>query len=96
MTTKELQNIVIENLPIKEIHPLHKAILDECCESVIKNSAILDVEMQIHCVNISFIASFNTLKGVIKGALESTDSDVVTLNYREQQFLISKNSSLLT
>lgn len=94
MEEKELYKKVISNLKIEKIHPLHKAIMEECCENAINNSEkIVDEKMLMYAVQVAFISSLNALIGSLKGGLKLADE--ITLNYRNQQFIINKNSPLL-
>jgi len=94
MTTEELYNLTLEKLPVTEIHPLHKAIMEECCENAIENPQnITDSDTLVYAVQVSFITAISALKGTLKGALELGDQ--VTLNYRNQTFIIPRNTTLL-
>ncbi|WP_157886717.1 hypothetical protein [Hymenobacter sp. PAMC 26628] len=37
MTYQELYARVIEKITVTAIHPLHKAVLEECCENALAN-----------------------------------------------------------
>lgn len=91
----ELYNAVIEKLPIPEIHPLHKAMMEECCENAISNNSEKDLETLIPIVHLAMLSCDSLLKGLLRGSLESTDADFVQLNYRNQTFSIPRNSSFL-
>lgn len=96
MTADELYKMVIEQLPIKEIHPLHKAILEECCENALNNPQnVTDTGTLIYAVQVAFLTCTSTLKGTLAASLELAAADQVTLNYRNQTFIILKNSSLI-
>jgi hypothetical protein len=96
MTTTELYQAVINSLPIKEIHPLHKAIMEECCENAINNpQKITDVNTLIMAVQVSFLTCDSTVKGALEGGLKVANADQVILNYRGQQFIITKDSPFL-
>lgn len=70
--------------------------MEECCENAINNSQKLeDKDTLIYVVRIAFLTCDSTLKGTLKGALQCSDADGITLNYRGQTFIIPKNSSLL-
>nr|WP_315246640.1 hypothetical protein [uncultured Flavobacterium sp.] len=94
MTQNELYQNVIGSLNLNEIHPLHKAIIEECCESALESKQYVeDLETLKFAVQVSFITCLSALKGTISASLEFADT--VTLNYRGQKFDIPKNSNLL-
>ena len=94
MTQNELYQSVIGQLKLNEIHPLHKAIMEECCEKALKNEqGIDDLETLIFVVQVSFLTSLSTLKGLVSSSLEFADN--VTINYGGQTFTIPKDSNLL-
>lgn len=96
MTTEELYQKVMAELPIKEIHPLHKAMMEECCETALKTPENLkDSDALINGVRIAFITCNSMLKGTLQASLKSFDANQVTLNYRNQTFIIPDNSPLL-
>jgi hypothetical protein len=94
MTQNELYQSVIGHLKLNEIHPLHKAIIEECCESALENKeGVEDLETLIFAVQVSFITSLSALKGVILASLKFADN--VNIDYRGQTFNIPKDSNLL-
>ena len=94
MTKAELYENVVGNLNLKEIHPLHKAIFEECCENALANKDdIKELKTLIFAVQISFLTCLSALKGTLTASFEYADN--VTLNYRGQTFEIPKNSNLL-
>ena len=96
MTAEELYREVIGHLPIEEFHPLHKAMIEECCENALNNPQnITDKDTLIYPVQVAFLTCNSTLKGTLAASLEAANADQVTLNYRDQTFIIPKNSSLL-
>lgn len=96
MTIEELYKTVVGQLPIKELHPLHKAMMEECCENAINNpQQVTDKDTLVLAVQVAFLTCNSTLKGTLAASLQLTDADQVTLNYRNQTFIIPKNSSLL-
>jgi len=96
MTTTELYQSVIGHLPIKEIHPLHKAMMEECCETALQNKqGVVDKKTLILSVQIAFMTCNTTLKSTLNASLKMANADQVTLNYRGQTFIISKSSNLL-
>lgn len=92
MTAKELYEEVIDSLKIKTIHPLHKAMLEECCEHAISNN-ITDKETLRNAAMIAFMTTNTTLQGTLNAGLKMADN--ITLNYRGQSFTIDTNSKLL-
>jgi hypothetical protein len=96
MTADELYNKVIGQLPIKELHPLHKAMMEECCENALNNPQNLtDNDTLIFAVQVAFLTCNSTLKGTLTASLKLAASDQLTLNYRNQTFIIPQNSPLL-
>lgn len=96
MTTEELYKTVVEQLPIKELDPLHKAMMEECCENAINNpQQVTDKDTLVLAAQVAFLTCNSTLKGTLTASLQLADADQVTLNYREQTFIIPKNSPLL-
>lgn len=96
MTADELYKKVVGQLPIKELHPLHKAIMEECCENAINNPKnVTNLDTLVYAVQVAFLTCNSTLQGTLQASLNMADADQVTLNYRGQIFIIPKNSSLL-
>jgi hypothetical protein len=96
MTADELYKKVLEQLPINEVHPLHKAIMEECCENALNNPQnVTDPDTLVYAVQVAFLTCNSTLKGTLAASLELADADQVTLNYRNQTFVIPKNSPLI-
>lgn len=96
MTADELYKKVLEQLPIKEVHPLYKAIMEECCENALNNPQnVTDPDTLVYAVQVAFLTCNSTLKGTLAASLELADADQVTLNYRNQTFIIPKNSPLI-
>jgi len=96
MTADELYQKVISDLPIKELHPLHKAMMEECCENALNNpQKVSDTDTLVYAVQLAFLTCNSSLKGTLTGALTAVNADRVTLNYRNQTFIISKISPLL-
>jgi hypothetical protein len=96
LTADELFKLVITKLPIKELHPIHKALMEECCENALANpNNITDPDTLVFAVQVAFLTCDSTLKELLSTSLKSTDASQVTLNYRNQTFIIPENSSLL-
>lgn len=96
MTVYELYKEVLGNLFNKELHPLHKAVLEECCENVLKNTQNLkEKETLVYAVQVAFLTCNSILKGTLTSSLEAANAEQVSLNYRNQTFIIPKNSPLL-
>lgn len=98
MKTKELYDLVTndfdKDIPLDKIHPLHKAMLEECCENALKNSQkIENKEILKYAVQVAFLTCIETLRGTLKGGLEYADT--INLNYRDQSFEITRDSPLL-
>lgn len=96
MTVSKLYQIVVGQLPINDIHPLHKLILEESCENAINNpQKIEDPDTLVCATQAAFLTGNSALKGVLKGMFESSNADQVTLNYRGESFVIEKDSPFL-
>ena len=96
MTETELFGKVLDHLKIKELHPLHKALIEECCENAINNKQnVTDLETLIYSVEVAFLTSNSLLKGTLKGALLGANANQITLNYRDQTFIILENSEFV-
>ena len=95
MTSQELYKKVLLDFNLEKIHPLHQAIMEECCENVLNNPEKLDEESLASAVKIAFYTSNEVLRGTLRGSMEVANSDQITLNYREQSFEIGKDSPLL-
>lgn len=78
---EDLFKAAILDLGVSEIHPLHKAMLEECCENAIENEqGVTDLPTLIYAVRVAFITCNSMMKGTIKAAL--SEADLVTINYR--------------
>ncbi|MFT6921794.1 MAG: hypothetical protein ACJA1C_000791 [Crocinitomicaceae bacterium] len=98
MIEENLLEAVIQSIPLKEIHPLHMAMLEECCEKVIEaadESMKENSQQLINCVNATFLTSNGVLKSTLKAALDAAGTDDVNLNYRGEEFVINRESGLL-
>lgn len=95
MTIEELYNKTLVEFKLEKIHPLHQAIMEECCENALSNVDDVKEEDLTNIVKIAFWASIETLRGTMRGALEAIDADQITLNYRGQSFIVKKDSQLL-
>lgn len=94
MTVEELLELSVATIGIEIIHPLHKAMLEECCENALANEqGITDKEILVQSVMIAFVTCNSMLKGTIKAGLEH--GDIVNLNYRGLSFTIDKESPLI-
>lgn len=96
MTPQELYHDVIETLEIKTLHPVHQAIMEECCENAISNPQnVIDKEILKYAVQVAFITANSALQETLKASLEAGNADQVTLNYRNRIFIIQRDSNLL-
>lgn len=96
MTTTNLYDLVFASLPVKEVHPLHQSVLEECCETVLANdNASLEPSTLVLAVQTAFIICEKTLKSTLNASLKMSDANQITLNYRGQTFIIPANSNLL-
>ncbi|MFN8310779.1 MAG: hypothetical protein U0T73_12520 [Chitinophagales bacterium] len=92
MAADDLYREAVGYLPIKELHPLHKAMVEECCENALNNPQnVTDKDTLVYAVQVAFLTSNSTLKGTLTASLEAANADQVTLNYRNQTFIIPKN-----
>lgn len=96
MTADELYKMVVGQLPVEQLHPLHKAMMEECCENALNNPQnVIDPDTLIFAVQVAFLTCNSTLKGTLTASLKLANADQVTLNYRNQTFIIPKNSALI-
>jgi hypothetical protein len=96
MNRTELYSLAISGLSVQKMHPVHKAMLEECCERALENDITsVDTSILITSVQIAFLSCHNTLKSVFKGIAQSTETDEIILNYRGQSFQFYKDSSFL-
>lgn len=95
MTPQELYEKVLTDFNLEKIHPLHQAIMEECCENVLNNPETLEEKDLTSAVKIAFYTSNEVLKGTLKGSLEAANADKINLNYRGQSFEVGKDSPLL-
>ena len=96
MTHQDLYARIVQQRNISAVHPLHKAILEECCENALANEQSVTDEVQLqYAVHVAFLTSFQVMKGIVRGSLETAHADQATLQYRGQTFLIPANSILL-
>jgi hypothetical protein len=62
MTSKELYYRIISQLQLDTIHPLHKAILEECCETALNNKqSDIDEKQLVFGVQLAFLTSNSIL-----------------------------------
>ncbi|HMG16297.1 MAG TPA: hypothetical protein VK590_12655 [Saprospiraceae bacterium] len=96
MTPEELYVHVINQTKVNAIHPFHKALLEECCENAANNpDGVTDPTALLIGVGVAFISAKSSLKSILLAAFEQTSANEVTLNYRNQSFVIPENSPLL-
>lgn len=81
---------------VENIHPLHKAIMEECCENVLSQQDKSDNLLLVAMVQAKFSSSLPVLQGILRAALQVGNADQVTLNYRQQTFIIPAKSKLLS
>ncbi len=94
MTSKDLFRLTLKDLRIDNLHPLHKAMIEECCEKVVEDQQnISDTETLLHAVRLAFIVSNSMFKSMTNALL--TQADIINLNYRGINFTIDANSPLL-
>ncbi|MCA8833347.1 hypothetical protein [Hymenobacter pini] len=96
MTAEELYTSVIADLAVPSIHPLHQAILEECCENALANDQGITGAIELKkVVHLAFLSALAAAKGILLGALTAADADQATLQYRGRTFVIPANSTLL-
>lgn len=95
MTPEELYDEAVVKIGAPDLHPLLKAMLEECCERAIENSELMtkDIETIKLSVQIGFLTAYSTLKSTLKAFAEM--SDEIKLNYRGQNFVFPSNSKFL-
>ena len=94
MTKDELLQQVMEGSNVDDIHPLHLAIMEECCENAINNSnGVSDKKVLQFAVDIAFLSANTVLKATLQAAL--ANRSMITLNFGGNAFEVNKNSALL-
>lgn len=94
INTNELFNAVLANLPVQAIHPIHKAMLEEACEHVLKKKDEFDsIEEMERAVHLSFMVLNPVLQSTMNAMLEQADT--VTLNYRGVNEILTSESQIL-
>jgi len=97
MTYQDLYARIVQQLKLTTVHPLHKAILEECCENALANEQGVTDEIQLqYAVQVAFLTCLRVMQGVVRGSLEAANADQATLQYRGQTFVILANSTLLS
>lgn len=96
MNPEELFHQLLSDLSIKSTHPLHEAILHEVCEKAIENpQGVTDVPTLIYACQVAFLTNLKLLQSTLISSMDATDADQVTLNYRNQTFVIKRDLVLL-
>jgi hypothetical protein len=96
MTANYLLQLVLRHIKIEKVHPLHEAMLEECCENVIQSDMDHEKEkLMIGVVILAFTTSESIMRASLKSTMQAFDGDQITLNYRNQVFLIQKDSAFL-
>lgn len=96
ITPEKLFELAIGSLAAQAPHPLHEAVLKECCENALASSSDdEDIEALTTVVQVAFSTSNTTLQAALNSAMKSADADIITLNYRDETFTIPKGSKLL-
>jgi hypothetical protein len=94
ITVKELLEAVLANLPVEAIHPIHKAMLEESCEHVLKKQDEFDsIEEMEKAIHLSFLVLNPLFQSTMNAALEHADT--VTINYRGVNEVLTSESPIL-
>lgn len=97
MSSEELYSATIGRMAKIEIHPIHKAMMEECCERAISsNPTDTDLETLVLGVQSAFLLANATLNATLVGSLKEAHADQVTLNYRDQEFVFAANDPFLS
>ena len=94
INVNELFETVMANLPVQTIHPIHKAMLEEACEHVLKQKdeygSIKEMERAVHL-------SFNVLNPVFQSTITAMleKADKVEINYRGVKDILTSESAIL-
>ncbi|MFP5438967.1 MAG: hypothetical protein ACLGH8_14375 [Bacteroidia bacterium] len=94
MTSNELYLLVLDKLGNPSVQPLHKAMLEECCEHAVA-SELSEIDSLVLAAQVAFMTCDNTLRATLKASAEAADADKITLNYRNQSFTIDRYSPYL-
>ena len=99
MTVEELSRASLTQLDInvtnESLHPLHRAMLEEVCESILaSNPHDLPLNVMVNSVQAAFLAANAMFKGMLMGIRteSNTTQASVIINYRGQTFRISPDS----
>lgn len=94
ITTNELLEAVLANLPVQTIHPIHKAMLEESCEHVLKKKHEFgSTEEMEKAVHLSFLVLNPMFQSTMKAMLEQ--ADMVTIDYRGIKEVLTSESPIL-
>lgn len=94
ISSSQLLDAALADLNISQLHPLHKAMLEECCENALANEqGVTDLPTLIYDVRVSFLTSNILMKGTVKAGLGH--GDVVNINYRGVETSFDKNSKFI-
>ena len=94
MTTNQLYELVTSKLTIEAIHPLHRAMLEECCEHALASTE-LDTQSMVIGAQIAFLECEKMLRAALKASADGLNADEITLNYRGKTFIIKQGSPFL-
>lgn len=94
INANELLEAVLANLPVQEVHPIHKAMLEEACEHVLKKRNEFDsMEEMVKAVHLSFLVLNPMFQSTMNAMLEQADT--VTINYRGVKDVLTSESPIL-
>lgn len=95
MTKEELYAKVVEpiskDLGVDRISTLHKAMIEECCETALASNKKVDIRDLVLSTQVAFLTANNTLKSLVNGILDNTKEDRCAINYRSQSFVLDRN-----
>jgi hypothetical protein len=94
INVNELFETVLANLPVQTIHPIHKAMLEEACEHVLKQKDEFEsIEEMERAVHLSFTILNPIFQSTMISMLENADT--VTINYRGVKDILTSESAIL-
>lgn len=90
MSAEDLLKSVLKDLNTKEVHPIHRAILLELCQSAMRQKPDATLESLIEYVISSFYIANNIFCGIIESAAAINGGYPCTVDYGGNQYVIEK------
>ncbi len=89
-----LLETVLANLPVQTIHPIHRAMIEEACEHVMKQKDEFDSREEMEkAVHLSFCVLNPVFQSTMIAMLKLADT--VTIDYRGVKDVLTRDSAIL-